>query len=264
MFATAADGARLWFDTAGAGPAVLLLHGLADDHGLWRYVAPRLARSFRVISADVRGHGASEPGRLDWDMGTLVDDVLRIADASGAERFAVVGLSMGGGIAQGVALSAADRVWLLGLVSTSSAFSEATRRRFIERASLAERDGMSAVVDDTVPRWFTPRFMAVHREVVEATRATVRRNERRSFAHASRVNARRDWTARLGEIHCGVVVIAGEDDPADVPGNVATFRAGLSDLEVHVLRDASHLIPVEHPLRCAAILRGALRRAAPK
>ena len=242
---------------------MLLLHGLADTHELWRHVAPELARGYRVLALDTRGHGASESGGTEWTMQTLIDDVLTVADAAGADRFAMVGLSMGGGIAQGVALAAPERVWLLGLVSTSAVFSQTTRARFLERAAAAEREGMAPVTEASVARWFTPDFAAAHPDVIEWTRDTVRRNDRAVFARASWVNATRDWSARLGEIHCPVIYMAGRDDPADVAGNLALYERAIPHLEAHVLENASHLIPVEHPETCARLLGEALGRAVP-
>lgn len=262
-FATARDGARLWYEVAGDGPVVLLLHGLADTHELWRYQVHWLARSFRVIAMDTRGHGASEAGAPGWTMDTLVDDVLAVADAAGARRFAVVGLSMGGGIAQGIAIAGSDRVLLLGLISTSASFTPDNQRRFRERADLAEREGMASVVDATVPRWFTPAFRAAHPEVLEDGYRIVLANDPGVFAAASRVNAARDFTLHLAGVRCPVVFVAGREDPGDVDANLAVFRAAMPHLEAHVLDGAAHLVPVERPLCLTRILSAALRQAAP-
>jgi 3-oxoadipate enol-lactonase len=262
QFASAPDGARLAYKLTGNGPTVVLLHGLADTHQLWRYQVHWLSRSFRVVAVDTRGHGESQAGAPGWTMETLIDDVLRVADACGAERFAVVGLSMGGGIAQGVAIGAPERVWFLGLIATSASFAPENRRRFIERADLAERDGMAAVVDATVPRWFTPAFRGAHPDVVEAGYRTTLSVDPASFAAASRVNAARDFRDRLGEIRCPSLYVAGRDDLGDVEGNLAVFRAGIPRLEARILEGAAHLVPVEHPLCLTRILADSLRRAA--
>jgi 3-oxoadipate enol-lactonase len=264
MQAVAGDGARLSYTITGVGPTVVLLHGLADTQALWRYVAPRLARRFRVVTMDTRGHGASTSGTPGWDMSTLVDDVLAVAEAARAERFAIAGLSMGGGIATGVTLAAPERVWLLGLVSTSAAFQPDNQRRFRDRADKAVAEGMASVVDATVPRLLTPAFRAAHPDVVEDGYRIALAMDPRAFAAASRVNAARDWTARLAEIRCPVIYLAGREDVGDVDGNLAVYRAALPRLEAHVLDGAAHLVPVERPLCCTRLLRDALERAAPR
>jgi 3-oxoadipate enol-lactonase len=262
-FAESADGAQLWYEATGRGPDVVLLHGLADTHELWRYQIHWLSRSFRVIAIDTRGHGRSSAGHRGWGMATLVEDVLCVADAVGAGQFGVVGLSMGGGIAQGVAIAAPERVWLLALIGTSASFAPDNQRRFTDRADLAERAGMEAVVDATVPRWFTPAFRAAHPEVVESGYRTVLDRDPAIFAAASRVNAARDFTARLREIRCPAVYVAGREDPGDVEGNLAVFRAGLPRLDVHLLDGAAHLVPVERPLCLTRILVRSLTAVAP-
>jgi pimeloyl-ACP methyl ester carboxylesterase len=102
------DGARLWYDEAGQGPAVLLLHGGLGDSGLWEPVVPHLAERFRTIRTDLRFFGRSVGPAAPW---SWERDVVGVLDELRIERAAVVGLSFGGRVALDLALAAPERLW---------------------------------------------------------------------------------------------------------------------------------------------------------
>ncbi len=104
------NGARLWYDEAGSGPALLLLHGGLGDSGLWEPVVPFLADRFRVIRTDLRFFGRSAGPAAPW---SWVDDTVGVLDELGVERAALVGLSLGGRIALDVAVAHPSRLWAL-------------------------------------------------------------------------------------------------------------------------------------------------------
>jgi 3-oxoadipate enol-lactonase len=254
MFAAAADGTRLHYKSAGQGTPVIMVHGLSDDHTLWRHQVPALAERYRVISLDVRGHGRSGKPRQPWDVPTLADDLVALLDSLELDSAVLVGLSMGGGISQTAAIRHPERVRALALLSTSSSFPEATRERFRRRADVAERDGLAPLVDSMVERWFAPEFRAAHPEEIARTRETVLANDPLAFATACRANAARDWTGELDRIGCPVLVLAGARDPGEATRSAETFRRRLRDVEVHVVEGASHLLPVEQPERTNHLL----------
>jgi 3-oxoadipate enol-lactonase len=243
-----------WAEIRGRGPAVVLLHGLADSHELWRNQIPVLEHRFRTIAVDHYGHGRSPlpPERLTTAV--MADGVAALINAQAVAPAVVVGLSMGGGVAQVLALRRPDLVRALVLVSTGSDFPPGTRDRLLARAAKAEREGMAAVVDATVPRWFTPDFAHRHPEEIERTRAAVLANDPDAFGAASRANADRGWTDRLGEITCPVLFIGGEQDPADPVRSLAIYRDRLRDLTVALFPDVSHLVPVEAPDQFISVL----------
>jgi 3-oxoadipate enol-lactonase len=108
MPAVDVNGARLWYEEAGDGPAVLLLHGGLGDSGLWEPVVPFLAERFRTIRTDLRFFGRSTGPAVPW---SWQEDVVGVLDALDVELAALVGLSLGGRIALDVALARPERVW---------------------------------------------------------------------------------------------------------------------------------------------------------
>jgi pimeloyl-ACP methyl ester carboxylesterase len=104
------NGARLWYDEAGSGPAVVLVHGGLGDSGLWAPVVPLLAGQFRVIRSDLRFFGRSAGPAAPWSWS---DDIVGVLDELGVERAALVGLSLGGRLALDVAVAHPERLWAL-------------------------------------------------------------------------------------------------------------------------------------------------------
>jgi len=108
------NGARLWVEEAGAGEAVLFLHGGLGDLRLWEPQVRALSPRFRCVSYDRRFWGRSEAPAEEF---SPVEDAIGLLDALGVERAALVGLSMGGGLALDVAVAHPDRVWALAVVA---------------------------------------------------------------------------------------------------------------------------------------------------
>jgi 3-oxoadipate enol-lactonase len=245
----------LWAEVTGSGPLVVLLHGLADTHELWRYVAPVLARRYTVAAVDHYAHGRSPkpPGELTTEK--MADAVAALIEQRGGGQPAVaIGLSMGGGVAQVLTLRRPELVRALGLVSTSSEFKPDNRDRFLRRAEKAEREGMAAIIDETVPRWFTPGWPAAHPDDYERTVATVLANPTERFAAASRANADRGWSDRLGEIRCPVLFVGGALDPMGIDRVAGIYREHLPNARIEIVPGVSHLVPIQTPDELNAIL----------
>jgi pimeloyl-ACP methyl ester carboxylesterase len=147
------NGARLWYDEAGSGPAVLLLHGGLGDSGLWEPVVPFLAERFRTIRTDLRFFGRSAGPAVSW---SWIDDVVGVLDALEVERAALVGLSLGGTLALDVAVAHPDRLWALVHVASgvgghrSAPYTEEQEARY--EAAEAEGD-LDAMMDVDFEVW---------------------------------------------------------------------------------------------------------------
>jgi pimeloyl-ACP methyl ester carboxylesterase len=111
-------GHRVSYRTAGSGPALLLLHGIANSSATWERAAPLLAEHFALIAPDLMGHGASATPRGDYSLGAHASGARDIATALGHERMTVLGHSLGGGIAMQFAYQFPERVERLVLVSS--------------------------------------------------------------------------------------------------------------------------------------------------
>ena len=113
-------GLSLRYDRAGAGPAVLFIHGWAFNRTVWERQVVALRDRHTVITVDVRGHGESSHPRTGYSIGAMAADLEHLVRAVGVPRIAVVGWSMGGLIALDLALRLGERVSALGLVCTTA------------------------------------------------------------------------------------------------------------------------------------------------
>jgi pimeloyl-ACP methyl ester carboxylesterase len=170
-FAASPDGARIAYEVFGAGPPVILLHGGGQTKAVWREAGwtDRLGESFRLIAMDVRGNGDSDGPRdpAAYAPERMCADVLAVADACGAERFALVGYSMGGNIGRYLA-RASDRVSRFVMIGVgfgpgaSGAFRERLEAMLAPFARVLAAAGDPAAADDLPPaqlaQWRDPRM----------------------------------------------------------------------------------------------------------
>jgi pimeloyl-ACP methyl ester carboxylesterase len=142
------SGARLWYDEAGDGPAVLLVHGGLGDSGLWAPVVPFLAERFRTIRTDLRFFGRSTGPAAPW---SWHEDVIGLLDELEIEQTALVGLSLGGRLALEIALDAPERVRALALVAPGlsghdgAAYSEEQEERYEVADAAGDLDAAMAI-----------------------------------------------------------------------------------------------------------------------
>jgi 3-oxoadipate enol-lactonase len=154
----AIDGARLYYELHGnVGDPVVLVHGYTGDLGDWRHQVAALAPDHRVLVMDHRGHGRSSApaDRASYTIERMADDVEELARHAGFDRYHLVGHSMGGMVAQEIALRAAERLLTLTLEDTGPDFPvgrvAAIQELFAARVALGEREGMAAVAALPLP-----------------------------------------------------------------------------------------------------------------
>jgi pimeloyl-ACP methyl ester carboxylesterase len=112
------DGDRVAYRSAGRGPVLLLVHGMAGSSLTWQHVIPALARRFTVVAPDLLGHGLSDKPRAEYSLGAHTDTLRDLLDALGHRRATVVGQSLGGGIAMQLAYQFPERCERLVLVNS--------------------------------------------------------------------------------------------------------------------------------------------------
>lgn len=222
-------------------PAIVFSNSLGTSLEMWDAQVEALRGRYRCLRYDTRGHGRSavrdEPAGID----DLAADLRGLLDGLGISRAHVVGLSLGGMTAQAFAASSPDRVDRLVLMATAAQLGPPAA--WEERAALARREGMAALVDTVLSRWFTPPFADTQdagkvREQILATDPV-------GYARACDVIRDMDLRERLAAISAPTMIIAGADDPATPPLLGEALRSAIPGAELVVISGAAHLLNIE-------------------
>jgi 3-oxoadipate enol-lactonase/4-carboxymuconolactone decarboxylase len=203
---------RIYFRLEGreTAPALVLSHSLGLDHGMWDGQMPDFTSRFRVLRYDIRGHGASDAPPGDYTIDGLGHEALGLLDHAGLDRAAWCGVSLGGMIGQWIAASAPDRLSALVLANTSPRIADPAAIDARRKTVLA--DGMAAVVDAAMARFFTPALLSASPPRVASARETFLRTDAAGYAGAAA--AVRDWNfgGEIGRIRTPTLVISGDAD----------------------------------------------------
>jgi 3-oxoadipate enol-lactonase len=240
------------------GPAVLLGPSLGTQLAMWDRLADELSDRYRVIRYDTRGHGASPvtPGPYSTDV--LTEDVVALADSLGLDRFAVVGLSLGGAIGQTLAATRPERVSALVLCCTGPSFGDP--RPWQERAQRVRAEGMEWLREPTKERWFTRGLLESQPDTCARLLDMLTATPPEGYAACCEALAAFDMSGRLDRITVPTRVIAGAEDPVISPETAATLADAIPDADLVVLDDASHIANADRPEAFNTAVREHLER----
>ncbi len=256
MRATAGDGTH--YRRSGSGSPVVLVHGVGADLEMWEPVAERLAPLHDVVRYDMLGHGASAKPPGPYRLDDFVDQLRRLVDSLGVERFVLAGFSMGGLVAQGFALAAPDRVERLLLLNTVFDRSPQERAAVEARVRDVLNGGHDAGIAAALERWFTPAFRAARPEVVAGIRRRMETNDLQAYAaaYALFAEADRGLAARIGDIESPAMVVTGAEDGRSTAAMAVAMAERLPQGRCHVIRGQRHMTPLEVPELVAALIAG--------
>jgi 3-oxoadipate enol-lactonase len=234
-------------------PVLVLLNSLGTDLRMWEPQAAALRDELRLVRVDTRGHGASPVPDPPWTLADLGGDVLALLDSLGIERASFAGVSLGGATAVWIAAHAPERVERLFACFTSAWFGPPDP--WLARAATVRAEGVEAVADAVLDRWFTeqvdPDLRARMREMIVATPPE-------GYTAATEVVAHLDLREDLGRITAPTLVISGSEDPACPPDVGRALAAGIPGAEFVELEGVAHLGSVERPDAVTDLIRDRL------
>ena len=256
------EGSLVHFQVIGAPegkPTLVFANSLGTDFRIWRDVIVRLAGDFAIVNYDMRGHGLSDAPAGPYAMSDHVGDLAGLLDHLGAEPAVIVGLSVGGMVAQGLALERPDLVRGLALVGTLAKFGEAAM--WNERIAAVEADGMEAYSHAVVDRWFGAPYKERAAVEIAGYRNMVARTPAEGYLGTCAALRDADYREAVRELSVPAIAIAGEHDPAATPEAMADLARSIPDCRFETIPGSGHIPCVEQPEYLVEVVRAFLADA---
>lgn len=244
---TSSDGVQIYWEQEGFGPPLLLIMGLSFSQAMWGDLRPFLARHFRLILLDNRGAGKSGTPVAPFSMATMAADAVKVLDEAGVESADIFGISMGGMIAQEVAIRYPARVQSLILGCTTcgghrGAFPSLSAIRPLADPFLLR----SARIRRAIPVLFDAGTPA---ERIQRDVELLRANQPSARGYLMQLGAILSWTSygRLPLIRARTLVLHGEHDRLVPPGNAHILARRIANATLVMLPNAGHIFPTDQP-----------------
>jgi 3-oxoadipate enol-lactonase len=237
------------------GAPVVFANSLGTDLRLWDDVVPLLPPGLRIIRYDKRGHGLSSCPPAPYSMGALVTDAERLLDHLGVRDCVFVGLSIGGMIAQGLAVKRMDLV--RGMVISNTAAKIGTAQMWDERIAAIRAGGIEALADTVMERWFSKPFRQT--EALTAWRNMLVRQPAEGYVGCAAAIAGTDFYTTTATLTLPTLAVAGTEDGSTPPDLVRETAELIKGSRFHIVRGAGHLPCVEKPGEYADVLTAFLR-----
>lgn len=231
----------------------MLLHSLALDRSIWEGFLQHAGDRFDVLVPDLPGHGTSSavPVTSIEAMGSEVANLVRKLRL---EPAIFVGLSLGGCVAQAIAIDHPEMVRGLGLVDTTSWYGETAASDWNGRAQKAMNDGLDSLATFQLARWFTPEFLEQQPEAADRVLKIFRSMGLDSYVATCRAMGAMDLRGGIASITVPTTVLVGADDPATPVKMAEELGRRIPGASVHVMENCSHLSAVERPEVVARLL----------
>ena len=234
-------------------PTIVFVNSLGTDFRIWRDVVVRLVGEFAIVTYDKRGHGLSEVGETPYSMPMLAADLAALLDHLGISQATLCGVSVGGLVAQQLCHDRPDLVSALLLCDTLGRMGD--EAMWNARIAAVEADGLAAIADSILERWFTPTFRSPANAELAGYRAMLSRQPADGYIATCAALRDTDLRAQAAALAVPTIVIVGADDPAPSPKAAADFARSIPASRFEVIDACGHLPSVEQPEQLAAILR---------
>jgi pimeloyl-ACP methyl ester carboxylesterase len=242
---------ELYYESVGTGPAVLLISGQAMTLDAWWRTVPELCDSFQVLTFDNRDVGRSSRWPLPYAVAQMADDAIAVLDAARVERAHVYGISLGGMVAQELALRYPERTWALVLGATTAGGPEAVLPRpqpltfFVRVGAMAPEEAEWAAV----PYNYGLRTRRQHGQRIaeDIAKRVQHHTDTLPYLHQVAAAASHNTVGRLGSIRAPTLVVHGEEDLVMPPRNGEMLANAIPGAEFKLWPGAGHLYVTDEP-----------------
>ena len=241
-------------------PVLALVNSLGTDARIWDGVIERLSAHYRLLSYDKRGHGLSDTPPGDYALDDHVDDLLGLLDHLGIDTLALAGVSVGGLIAQGLALRAPQRLTALVLCDTVARIGD--QQSWNARIDTVKSQGLGAIADLVMDRWFSPGFRQQQPDALAGWRNLFLRSDAAGYAATCATLRDTDLSAAISHIATPTLVVAGQEDLSTPVELVRGCAEAIAGSQFHILPGAGHIPAIEQPAALAQLIDTFLKETA--
>lgn len=233
-------------------PPLVLINSLGTDARIWDAVVAALSRRYRVIRYDKRGHGLSQVPPAPYRMDDHSADLLALLDHYGVGQALVVGLSIGGQIALG--LAAIDQNRLAGLVLMDTAHKIGNAASWNGRIAAIETDGIAAISDEILSRWFTPAFRSEGNPAFVGYSNMLVNSPVAGYLGSCAALRDADQTETARNLEVPTLCLVGDQDGSTPPDLVKSCADLIVGARFEIIEGAGHLPPIEQPETTARLI----------
>lgn len=231
---------------------VLLIHALAMNSEMWTETVSAMQTEANVYAVDCRGHGLSQKPAGPYNIAHFGADMCSLLDHLNVEQAVVVGCSMGGTVALGMAGRSPERVAGLIAIDTTAWYGEEAITRWAERGNQALANGMASLAEFQCERWFSDEFRQLNEDVVSQALDVFLANDTTAYNEACLMLGRADERAGLSRYQGLTHILIGQDDYATPLPMALGVQALLPGAELKIIPKARHYTPIETPKIVAA------------
>jgi 3-oxoadipate enol-lactonase len=245
----AIDGATIHYRVEGrtGAPWVTLCNSLAANLRMWDFQAAALTGRYRVLRYDRRGHGESSAGGRDFRIERLARDVLALWDHLGIVRSHYVGCSIGGMTGLALARDHADRLGRFVCADARADAPPGTAAIWDERVKQARDQGMAAMVEPTLARWFTAGFRLWNPPVLDIVREMIAATSLDGYEGCARAVVHLDLAASLNRLAVPTLFVVGAEDASTTPAVARAMHASAPGSAYREIAYGAHLCNLEQP-----------------
>ena len=220
------NGTDFYYEESGKRgmPTVIFSNSLGANLGMWDRQVDALKDSYHILRYDQRGHGKTSVSPNTFDFNALGNDVTDLMDELGIERAHCVGLSMGGMTALGLGINHGHRFISLTASNCVATFSNEARGVWKDRISMVSAEGLEPILDATMERWFTGKFISNNSAEIAEVRNMVASTPISGYIGCCRALERLDYFSELPSIAVPVLLIGGEHDLGTPPSEMRKMK----------------------------------------
>ncbi len=226
---------------------VILVHPVGLDLTYWGLQIDALCDHYDVVAFDLPGQGTSPGAPDDWSIPQTGSFLRQVVEFTGSQTAHIVGLSVGGIIAQAFAVAHPEAVRSLTLISTAPTFSEEGRAAMRRRAANVRTGGMQAVLQECLERWFTKATVTRRPDLIDRVTKTLLADDPQVHGAMWDIISAFEIIGDLHRISAPTLILTGELDPSSPPSSARILHEAITNSELHIVPSFSHMLPLEAP-----------------